>query len=558
MKQGDVKLTPHQANLLQKATTARRNKNYSEALSYVNDIFQHLAHYEPAILEAALILFETNNFDYAENVLQQLINSPYEAYSKHHALAVIKKNKRDFNRAISHYQQACQLMPTSVVDLLGMSFCFAQVGDLERAISVCKTELADKAAKKLLTDYLGNLYIQANQYDKAEALFEEMLNDDDSNAKAHYSLATINKTKGDITAAKSYYLKAVALNNFFIMAHYGLSVVTNYKTEGHKHLTQLESLWSETQLTQQDRILLAFSLAKANEQTGHFDKSFSYLKQGNDLRFSMLNYDVNSDLAFMENIKSVFTRKAVKPLQQFGSKSAKPIFIIGMPRSGTTLIEKIIGSHSDVYSAGEIETLFSAGCSLLNKQHYMFDDLASVNKEQVTQLTEMYLEKLSSLTNNHQFITDKLPLNFLMVGIIKILFPNAKIIHCQRNKKDTCLSIYKKNFSNDNYRFAYNLEALAHYYNGYEKLMAHWHREFPEEIIDVNYEQLAQNPEQEVPFLLEKCGLEWQQQCLEFYKTPSLVQTASAVQVREPMYTRTINLWQQYKEQLNSLIRLLN
>ncbi|WP_372767841.1 sulfotransferase [Pseudoalteromonas sp.] len=509
-------------------------------------------------MEAALILFETNNYDYAENVLQKLIDTPYEPYLKNHTLAVINKTKRNFKSAIYYYQKACNCKPDSVVDLLGLSYCYAQIRDFKNAIKVCKTQLNDCSANDLLKDYLGNLYIQSNQYDNAEIIFNKMVESNGSNAKAFYSLATINKAKGQLNSAKELYTKSVQLSPNFVMAHYGLSVVTNYKHEGQEHILELEKLCNLRHLTYQDRILLSFALAKAYEQKEQYTKSFKLLKQGNDLRFKTLNYDVEADIAFIDNIKSVFKRNEIEMLQQYGDSSRKPIFIIGMPRSGTTLIEKIIGSHTSVYSAGEIDTLFSAGCSLLNPQTYLFDNLSKIKKEQIKALSDNYLTNLDQLSNQHDFVTDKLPLNFLMVGIIKILFPDAKIIHCKRNKVDTCLSIFKKNFSNDNYRFAYNLETLAKYYKSYEKLMAHWHQEFPGEIIDIDYEQLAQNPACEVPNLIQKCGLKWQDQCLEFHKTPGLVQTASAVQVREPMYTRTINLWHHYQEELVDLIKHLN
>lgn len=552
------KLTPQQANLYEIATNARRNKNYSVALNCVNDILNHLSHFEPAVLEAALILFETNNFEVAENILLKLIDSPFEIYPKSHALAVINKNKRNFKNAIYYYQKACAQKPNSVVDLLGLSFCYAQVGDFDNAIKTCKTRLAEDAENALLDDYLATLYTQSNHYDEAETLLLKTINANGENSKALYTLATIKKAQGDLGQAKELYKRAIEITPNLVMAHYGLSVVTNYKKEGKEHLAQLNSLYSNPQLHVQDRILLAFALAKAYEQNEEYKQSFSYLKQGNDLRFKMLNYDVKADLAFIDSIKSVFTRKDIEPLQKFGNKSIKPVFIIGMPRSGTTLIEKILGSHTSVYSAGEIDTLFSIGCSLLNPTSYLFKDLSNIRKEEIHTLSHRYLSKIESLSSHHDFVTDKLPLNFLMVGVIKILFPNAKIIHCKRNKIDTCLSIYKKNFSNDNYRFAYNLNTLATYYNSYESLMAHWHQEFPSEIIDVDYEILAQNPNKELPILIDKCGLEWQQQCLDFHKTPGLVQTASAAQVREPMYTRSINLWQHYKEELNDLIKRLN
>jgi hypothetical protein len=319
-------------------------------------------------------------------------------------------------------------------------------------------------------------------------------------------------------------------------------------------------LYQNKSLGIDNRIQLSFALAKAFEDLKDYPQAFRYLKTGNDLRYGKYNYVINGDEALNNSIIESFTAESMAGLGVNGQASDRPIFIVGMPRSGTTLVEKILASHTEVYGGGELDYMYALGVSgfLRKSGNFLFRSLDSYSREAYESVGKVYLEKIDRLDAQAKRITDKLPFNFQMIGLIRIALPNARIIHCVRDPRDTCLSIYKQNFSTENYQFAYDLKTVGQFHNLYRELMAHWHRVMPGAIYDIEYELLTRNPEQEIRKLLSACDLEWQDACLDFHLSKGLVKTASFQQVRQPMYTSSVRLWEQYKEFLQPLFNALN
>jgi hypothetical protein len=222
-------------------------------------------------------------------------------------------------------------------------------------------------------------------------------------------------------------------------------------------------------------------------------------------------------------------------------------------------VEKILASHPAVHGAGELEHIFSLGVSLFLDPaiHRQFRPLPTYPASAFATLGHTYLAKLEALNGEAPRVTDKMPFNMMMIGLIRAALPNAKIIHCVRDARDTSVSIYRQNFATGNYRFAYDLESIGQFHNLYRKLMRHWHEVYPGAIYDVCYESLVRDPEPEIRKLLAACDLEWNDACLSFHATPGLVKTASFYQVRQPMYTRSVGLWEKYREFLGPLLDVL-
>jgi hypothetical protein len=321
-------------------------------------------------------------------------------------------------------------------------------------------------------------------------------------------------------------------------------------------LNSMLKLYQKAGLSTESRIHLAFALAKANEDIGDYSQAFEYLKTGNDLRSEEFNYEIESDKELIQNIIQTFSKEAMSRLRINAESSNRPIFIVGMPRSGTSLVEKIIASHSDVHGAGELDYMFALGTSQFRGDSNTFEylPLDSYTKRVFEMVGKTYLEKISLLNNQASHVTDKMPFNMMMIGLIRIALPNAKIIHCVRDAKDTCLSIYKQNFTTGNYRFAYDLKTVAQFHNQYSDLMAHWNESMPGAIYDVSYESLTRNPELEIRKLLSACDLEFQEGCINFEKADAVVKTASAFQVRQPMYTSSVRLWEKYQQFLGPML----
>ncbi|MDH4055608.1 MAG: sulfotransferase [Gammaproteobacteria bacterium] len=406
---------------------------------------------------------------------------------------------------------------------------------------------------------LADSYQQAGDPERAAKLYRRVIAAHKHLHIARYLLANILKSQGKLDEASDLYKEVMAQQPDYTQAHFTYSGIHKYEDSADPHIDTMLRLYERAGLATGGRIHLAFALAKAYEDIGDYSEAFSYLKSGNELRFAEFNYDIESDKALMQSIMSAFTPEAMSRVHVNADASARPIFIVGMPRSGTSLVEKIIASHSEVYGAGELHNMFALGTQYFLRQSgdFQFQALDSYAPETFETVGRAYLEQIAVLNSDASRVTDKLPFNMMMAGLIRLALPNARIIHCVRDAKDNCLSIFKQNFTTANYRFAYNLKTIAQFHNQYRALMRHWREAMPGAIYDVSYESLARDPEAEIRKLLEACDLDFQERCVRFEKTEAVVRTASAVQVRQPMYTSSVGLWEKYSQFLGPMLEEL-
>jgi len=397
---------------------------------------------------------------------------------------------------------------------------------------------------------------QAGKIEQAEKMYRRIVADHSQVVAARYLLANLLKSKGEFSEASDLYQQVMEQQPAYSQAHFSYSAIHKYRDKTDPHIGLMLDLYQKSGLTKENRLQLAFALAKAFEDIGDYPQAFKFLKTGNDLRYAEFNYQIDSDAGLIQSIIQSFGREAMSRVQINPETSNKPIFILGMPRSGTSLVEKIISSHTDVYGAGELEYIFALGTRLFLKESplFQFGPLDSYPKQSFELFGKSYLDQIDRLDHESSRMTDKMPFNMMMIGLIKIALPNAKIIHCVRDAKDNCLSIYKQNFTTGNYRFAYDLKTLGQFHKQYQELMKHWHRVMPGEIYDVSYEALTHDPEVEIRNLLAACDLEWQDGCLDFDKTGGIIKTASAFQARQPIYTSSVKLWERYRDFLQPLL----
>jgi len=406
---------------------------------------------------------------------------------------------------------------------------------------------------------LAGSYQQRDDSERAIACYQRVLKRDPRNVQAKYLLGNVLKARGEFRQASALYRQVMAQQPDYTQAHFTYSGIHEYRDPADPHIAAMRKLLESANLPVENRAQLAFALAKAFEDLQDWPRAFRYLEMGNGLRHESFRYSIEGDAEMFDNITRTFNRDDLACLKVEGQPSNRPIFIIGMPRSGTSLIEKILASHSDVYGAGELDYLFALGARLFHdpSNRYLFKPLNSYPASQFDLLGRNYLEQLQALNGGARRVTDKMPLNLLMLGLIRIALPNAKIIHCVRDPRDTCLSIYRQSFTTQNYRFAYDLESIGLFHNLYRSLMRHWHDVFPGTIHDISYESLTTDPEPEIRRLLEACDLEWEEDCLSFHRSPGLVKTASFYQVRQPMYTSSVGLWKKYEAFLKPLLDVL-
>lgn len=396
---------------------------------------------------------------------------------------------------------------------------------------------------------------QAGKLEQAINAYKQVMSDHNQLAAPQYLLGNILKSQGKFSEAREIYQDIMARQPNYTQAHFSYASIHKYRDASDPHIGAMRELIDRPELTNENRLQLAFALAKAYENVGDFPQAFRFLKTGNDLRSREFDYRIDGDRELIRSIIRSFSREAMSRVQANPQTSNRPIFIVGMPRSGTSLVEKIIASHSDVYGAGELDYIFALGTRLFLKDfHFLFRPIDSYPAQVFEQFGKTYVDKIALLDDQSPRLTDKMPFNMMMIGLINIALPNAKIIHCVRDARDTCLSIYKQNFTTGNYRFAYDMRTVAQFHKEYQLLMKHWHEVMPGLIYDVNYEALTHDPETEIRKLLAACDLEWQEACLDFDKSDGVVKTASAYQARQPMYTTSVKLWEKYGDLIQPML----
>jgi hypothetical protein len=326
---------------------------------------------------------------------------------------------------------------------------------------------------------------------------------------------------------------------------------------GDRRLPGLQKLLSEVESLDVDNQIAAhFAMGKALGDLGQYHDAFRHLLKGNALKRRTIDYDEPQRLAMFENIRTKFSQDFMKAGSGGGDTSWSPIFIVGMPRSGTTLLEQVLASHSKVFGAGELETFKEAiaECVTSHGISPAYPDLAAaLSRDQIRELGEIYTTRVRALAPEAERIVDKMPLNFAFVGLIHLALPNARFINMRRDPLDTCVSCFSLLFSGSQ-PFAYDLAELGRYYRGYEAVMEHWHKVLPPgAMIDVQYEDLVDDLEGAARRILRHCDLDWEDACRDFHDTKRAVRTASLMQVREPVYRRSIGTWRRYAEFLEPL-----
>ena len=390
-----------------------------------------------------------------------------------------------------------------------------------------------------ITNY-ANLKFQLDQYDEAIKLYNLALSIDNKLENIHYNIGLTYQSYGNFIQAEDHFKKMLELNPAATIADRLISRFTKYDKD-NTHLKEMTERVKKTDLNDTSKINLYFALGKAYEDIKDFEKSFSFIKKANDLTNQKFYYNVKEDNQFTEDLQKLFREKNLKESKK-DQNNEKIIFILGLPRSGTSLAEQIISSHSLVYGAGELNYLEN-----LIKERFFLNNKLNLNlplenkfDTLVQDVGDKYIDLIKNFKTSKNTITDKAPQNFKWIGFINLIFPNAKIIHCQRNPKDNFLSLYK-NFFPEGLEWTYNEDNLINYYKNYKTMMKFWKKIFPNYIYDLVYEKLINNPEEEIKNLINFCDLNWDDKCLNFYKTKRSIKTLSVAEARKPIYKSSLS-----------------
>jgi tetratricopeptide (TPR) repeat protein len=466
-------------------------------------------------------------------------------------------------KALEYIDRGLQLQADNPVFRAQKAHCLLSSGRRSDALELAEQVAAENPVHAAALAGLGGLYTRLGDHENACDLYERAVAQTPDNALYHFNLASTRRFLGDFEATEASYNAGIALDPEFYEA-YLIRAELRRQTTQDNHIPELEALIRKGLAPWRGEVQLSYALARECENIGEFEKSFTYLKRGADLRRANTKYSVDEDLNTMDRIAQVFTADRLKqPVPACASEA--PLFILGLPRTGSTLVERIIGSHSKIFSAGELNNfaveltrlIVEKAGNKLNRLQFV-DAALDIDFKQ---LGENYLASSGCLASNGlakdsaRYFIDKMPLNFLYCGLIHLALPHARIIHVVRNPMDTCYAIYKQLF-NHAYPFSYDLEDLGRYYLAYRKLMDHWYSAMPGHIHTVHYEELVEDQERQTRRLIDYCGLKWEDACLQFERNVQASTTASAVQVRQPIYSSSVGKWRHYEDQLQPLVRL--
>ena len=498
--------------------------------------------------QIVLNFYKAKNFETAEIKASQLIKNYPNYAAIHNILGLSLSEQNKISEAIDAFKKLIKIRPDYFLAYNNLGNVYLKNNEKYNAEKNYIKAIEVNPKCSLALNNLGKLYKDMKKFNEAEKCFIKAIKYSHDIYVLYNNLGVLYQNLGKFNEAKIEFNKALKINSEFSVVHYHLGMIDKYKQDDSR-LKQMEKIILNPSLNIENKMYLNFAIGKAYDDIKNYDKAFSFYQKGNLYKRELLNYDINIDINLFNEIKEIFNTNIFKNLNNVGNQNTSPIFIVGMPRSGSTLVEQIISSHPKVFGADEINDLNNLVLKYFNKKKKIDfpKNLLNIDKSLFKNIGDEYILAIRKYSKLSENITDKALLNFRWIGLIKLMLPNAKIIHCKRNPKDNCVSIFKNNFSG-RLDFSYDLKELVQYYNLYKNLMDYWHKILPGYIHDISYENLTQNQEHETRKLLNACNLNWNQKCLEFQKNKRPVLTASISQVRKPMYRTSIKSWEKYEK----------
>ncbi len=437
-------------------------------------------------------------------------------------------------------------------------------GRSQQAINLLETafKLDPSNSQPLLS--ICYILIEYNDLDEAAKLAELAIEVDPDKDQPYITRAQIYKLQGKLVEAREDLEKALELNKNSANALGTLVMLSKYK-EKDKAEAKIKKIKAmlKNQLSKVDESLLNFALAKIYDEQKNYNESFKHLEKANALRRSSIIYDAEQNEKkiqyFMENL-DIKQIDNIKPNLEAYSNYPTPIFILGMPRSGSSLTEQILSSHPEVYGGGELyfmPQILGLQRDSVHALNELYEKICNYSPEEITNLGLKYLTELKRISGgNYKYVSDKLPGNFMYAGLIHKILPQAIIIYTSRNPVDICFSCYQQNFTYG-HNYSFDLRELGLHYKSHAKFKAFWDQHMPGILYESNYEKLTENQETETRKLLEHCGLSWNDACLKFNENTRYVNTASVLQVKEPMHRQSVQKWKHYEQYLSPLLEAL-
>ena len=536
----------------------RAGKRYDEALAAYRQALRVRPDFADALSNMGTALREAGRLTDAETAYRRADELQPDSPSILNNLALALKEAERFDEAAALLTRSARADPSNARTQTYLALVSLEQSQPAPAAAAAARAVALAPDDAEALNALGLVRLEQQDSPAALALFHRAVTLKPDLADAHNNIGNVLKENGAFAAAREAYGRSIALDPREA-AYYGNLADAGTFGKDDPRLAPMEALAAAPRpLAQTGLCRLNFALAKAYDDLGRFDEAFACMQRGNAIKRGRIAYDESHSMGLFDRIGATFDRNPRRG-GDGGCASSLPVFVIGMPRSGTTLIEQILASHPAVHGGGELGDFSRLTAALpgAGRGFRYPEDILALTADARRGLGEAYMQALRARAPGAERITDKMPANFLFVGLIHLVLPNARIVHVMRDARDTCVSCYSKLFAAEQ-NFTYDLGELGRYHRKYAGLMDHWRKWLPAGVmLDVRYEDVVADMEGQARRIIAHCGLAWDDRCLAFHKTDRPIKTASVAQVREPIYRKALDRWRNYEGHLAPLLDAL-
>lgn len=540
----------------------REEKDWKSAIAYYQKAVATNETYLEPLNNWGAVLTENEQHEAALVPLQQalLINPQYA--EAHCNLGCTWNALEQHEKALDCFQQAILYRPQYAEAYMGIARIFQEHEQIDKAEQCAQKAIGIDPQSAPAHVILAGILAEKSFPQQAQQHYTTALQLKPDLGSAHLGLGNLHMELGNMELAEACFNQALALDNESLPARFHLAQLRKNRREDDNVTALIKIAETMHTLPTTKALSLNFALGKMYDDMKDHENAFKHYMEGCRLKRQKIEYSASTNTALFESIASLFSAEKIQRLRnELGTNacaSTLPIFVLGMPRSGTTLTEQIIASHPQVYGAGELQELLKIANRPTTEQKSVPpfpQNLQHLNATQLARWGTDYVAAVQSRAPEYQHITDKMPVNFIAVGLIHLMLPNAKIVHVKRNPVDTCVSCFTRLFQR-NQNQSYDLEELGSYYHDYAMLMQHWKTVLPANAFyEVQYEALVQDNAHQAKALIDFCGLPWDEACLESHKTERSIRTASVMQVRQPVYTSSVEKWRNYETFLGPLFK---
>ena len=547
-KFSDLSALKHLSNLL-----VKQDKS-DEADELIKDFFENNEDY--GLLYKGVRHLHASRYRKAEDAFKKVLMEDENNIDALRFMGILAFKSGNHDIAEAVLTKALKLDPTYSLVWANLAQVFSVTGQLDKAKKSFKNILNMDPKNGLIWAEYGTVLTKLANYREGRDAYLKALEFKPDSPRVHLSLGHVYKTMGEINASINSYKNTIIQNNLSGEAYWSLANLKTYSFSENEIKDMEKTLKGD--MSDIERSQMHFALGKAYEVQKDFDRSFRNYYKGNTVKKGLIKYSSDDTSDNTKRILDFFSNENINNLSKSSTNNPDPIFVLGMPRSGSTLVDQIISSHSKVDGTQELPNIIKIAAELNNhKQNSYPEVLKELDDLKISKLGEDYISETTWARDNAPFFIDKMPNNFIHIGLIKTILPNAKIIDTRRDPMDTCFSCFKQFFARGQL-FTYSMEDLGNYYADYIRAMNHWHKVYGKDIFTIHYDDVINKTEETIRELIDYCNLPFEQECLEFYKSSRPVKTPSAEQVRQPIYKSGLNYWKNYEKYLLPLKKIID